>query len=83
MGENEKRHVCVLHSILHETVKEMKVKQENRPCDTQSVEITHLKISDAAQWEQINRLNRTIWFAGGAAFMGSVIAQIVFQLIKR
>ncbi len=75
---------CPLHEMIQKDITDIKGRQEGRPCQTHTAEITALGKSEKRleddnrdQWTAINRLRAMVYMGAGAtgilAFLGSIL----------
>ncbi len=81
---NPGKEYCPVHKIFERDITDIKERQEKRPCQTHTAEISSLVKADvkfekenSEQWTAINRLRIMVYMGAGAtgvlAFLGSVL----------
>lgn len=81
---NPGKELCSVHEILQQDIRDIKKKQEGRPCQTHTEKVLGLERADSRiendnkdQWVAINKLRIMVYMGAGAtgilAFLGSVL----------
>ncbi len=81
---NPGKEYCPVHKIFERDITDIKERQEKRPCQTHTAEISSLVKADTdfknenkEQWIAINRLRIMVYMGAGAtgvlAFLGSIL----------